>query len=149
MGDGTEIIMIQLGDGSTSDQVLQYKSLREWFRCQPVIIIHSRLRMMDPSRFGEEIITDNSGMERPRSRSTPVQILSSGVSDVSAGQYHSIFAKTDGTLWAFGRNQYGQLGDGTGIDRSVPTQVRWSSRSGCVAAGVYASYYRGWGSIRS
>ena len=143
MGDGSGIIMINWEMDLPLIKVLQCKSLREWFRCQPVIIIHSRLRMMDPSRFGEEIITDNSRDGTTTDRST-VQILFRS-DDVSAGQYHSIFAKTDGTLWAFGRNQYGQLGDGTGIDRSVPTQVSGVAGVDHVAAGVYASYYRGGG----
>ncbi|MEN0080747.1 T9SS type A sorting domain-containing protein, partial [Flavobacterium lindanitolerans] len=29
----------------------------------------------------------------------------------------------DGTLWAWGRNDYGQLGDGTTIDKSTPIQI--------------------------
>ena len=36
---------------------------------------------------------------------------------------HSLFLKTDGTLWAMGQNTYGQLGDGTTTDRSSPVQV--------------------------
>jgi len=42
---------------------------------------------------------------------------------VVAGTNHSIALKADGTIWAWGRNQYGQLGDNTNIDRSKPIQV--------------------------
>ena len=35
--------------------------------------------------------------------------------------YHAI--KTDGTLWAWGSNNKGKLGDNTGITRSSPVQV--------------------------
>lgn len=31
--------------------------------------------------------------------------------------------KDDGTVWAWGRNNYGQLGDDTIIDRHTPVQV--------------------------
>jgi uncharacterized repeat protein (TIGR02543 family) len=42
---------------------------------------------------------------------------------VAAGFRHSLALKTNGTLWAWGDNQYGQLGDGTIIQRNVPTQI--------------------------
>ena len=52
---------------------------------------------------------------------------------VSAGQHHTLAIKTDGTLWSWGRNTYGQLGDGTNTDKNIPTQVgsdnNWSSIS--------------------
>ena len=44
-------------------------------------------------------------------------------SSVSAGFYHTIAIKTDGTLWAWGYNVYGQLGDGTTTDRTSPVQI--------------------------
>ena len=31
---------------------------------------------------------------------------------LAGGAYHSLFVKTDGTLWTMGRNEYGQLGNG-------------------------------------
>ena len=45
------------------------------------------------------------------------------VSQVAGGGYHSLFVKTDGTLWTTGANWYGQLGDGTSIFHSTPVQV--------------------------
>ena len=32
---------------------------------------------------------------------------------VAAGAYHSLGLKSDGTVWAWGQNNYGQLGDGS------------------------------------
>ena len=38
--------------------------------------------------------------------------------------------RSDGTVWAWGLNHVGQLGDGTSISRSVPTQVQVESLNG-------------------
>ena len=46
-----------------------------------------------------------------------------GVIAVSAGSYHSIYLKRDGTVWAVGYNSSGQLGDGTNTNRTTPVQV--------------------------
>jgi len=64
-------------------------------------------------------------------RSTPVQIPGlTGVTQVSGGPgsdfgFGSGYAlKSDGTVWAWGENGAGQLGDGTTNDRNVPVQVK-------------------------
>jgi len=43
--------------------------------------------------------------------------------DVSAGGGHTTAIKTDGTFWAWGFNNNGQLGDSTVVNRSSPVQV--------------------------
>ena len=51
----------------------------------------------------------------------------SGLTDVkqiSTGHYHSMALKTNGTVWSWGWNHFGQLGDGTTTSRRVPVQVR-------------------------
>lgn len=58
-------------------------------------------------------------------KSSPVQNILTGNNwnQVASGYEHTLAIKTDGTLWAWGRNDYGQLGDGTVIDRSSPVQL--------------------------
>lgn len=59
------------------------------------------------------------------------------VKDVSCGWFHTAAVKTDGSLWAWGRNDSGQLGNGVTnnatVGRSVPGMVGsdygWSSVS--------------------
>ena len=55
---------------------------------------------------------------------TPVQVLVSGVQAVAAGHGHTLFLKTDGTVWAVGDNYQGQLGNGTNQNTQyTPIQV--------------------------
>ena len=42
---------------------------------------------------------------------------------VKAGDFFTAGIKNDGTLWLFGENESGQLGDGTSTNRSSPIQV--------------------------
>ena len=46
-----------------------------------------------------------------------------GVVKIAASNEHVVVLKSDGTVWAWGRNLSGQLGNGTSIDSNVPVQV--------------------------
>jgi alpha-tubulin suppressor-like RCC1 family protein len=81
----------------------------------------------------------NSGGQLGLDRSGPLDYVSSPTqvgtgtswSTLAIGQGHTLAIKTDGTLWAWGSNSAGQLGDGLTYSRSSPTQVgsdsNWSS----------------------
>ncbi len=58
-------------------------------------------------------------------QSLPVQVsaLGASVAGVSAGYHHTCARKTDGTLWCWGKNNHGQLGDGSHQSRSAPVSV--------------------------
>jgi alpha-tubulin suppressor-like RCC1 family protein len=59
----------------------------------------------------------------------PVQIGSSNqwvAVALGAGE-HVLALKSDGTLWGWGENSNGQLGDGTTTDKYVPTQITFST----------------------
>jgi alpha-tubulin suppressor-like RCC1 family protein len=43
---------------------------------------------------------------------------------VSSGVNFSLALRSDGTVWAWGLNEYYQLGDGTQINRNVPVQIK-------------------------
>lgn len=47
----------------------------------------------------------------------------SGIKAIGAGNNHTLAIKNDGTLWAWGANNKGQLGDNSRDDRLVPVQV--------------------------
>ncbi len=69
----------------------------------------------------------------------------SGLTDVTsifASWEHALALRSDGTVVAWGRNIYGQIGDGTGgwwIQRNLPVSVSGLPRVIAVAAGIYHS----------
>ena len=58
-------------------------------------------------------------------RSSPVQVFGGGTDWklVACGGYNTMGIKTDGTLWIWGHNAYGQLGTNDIIHRSSPVQT--------------------------
>ncbi|PSJ95168.1 regulator [Brevibacillus fortis] len=54
----------------------------------------------------------------------------------AAGQGHSLILKSDGTVWAWGDNSYGQLGDGApAVKANVPFKVKGITNVSRIAAG--------------
>jgi alpha-tubulin suppressor-like RCC1 family protein len=42
---------------------------------------------------------------------------------VAGRTVHALAVRSDGTVWAWGLNEDGELGDGTTTDRNTPVQV--------------------------
>ncbi|MCC6251570.1 MAG: T9SS type A sorting domain-containing protein [Bacteroidia bacterium] len=88
---------------------------------------------------------------------TPVQV--SNLNDVNpkvvaTGAFHCVVMKNDGSLWAWGRNTYGNLSDNTVTHRSLPIQMQGLSDAEGAAAGtnftiVYKSDGSFWGCGRN
>jgi alpha-tubulin suppressor-like RCC1 family protein len=64
------------------------------------------------------------------SSKTPVQVLGpggvgflTGVTALAGGGYSKMALKSDGTVWAWGYNSYGELGNGTYTNSNTPVQV--------------------------
>ncbi len=72
----------------------------------------------------------------------PEQIVANNVTAIAAGWNHSLFLKSDGSLWAMGNNAYGQLGDGTYNSTGVnlPEKIVASGVT-TIAAGRYHSLF--------
>jgi alpha-tubulin suppressor-like RCC1 family protein len=58
-------------------------------------------------------------------KSSPVQTTAFGSNwkQVAGGKEHTTAIKTNGTLWCWGRNAWGDIGDNTTTDRSSPVQT--------------------------
>jgi alpha-tubulin suppressor-like RCC1 family protein len=71
------------------------------------------------------------------SRNTPVQVSGlTNVIAVAAGYSFSVALKSDGTVWAWGLNDAGQLGDGTTTNRLTPVQVSGLTDVVSISAGI-------------
>lgn len=76
----------------------------------------------------------------------------SGIVDISAGETHSLALKDDGTVWAWGYNTKGELGNGTTASSLYAVKVQDVNDAIQVEAAKYASYalmkdgtIKGWG----
>lgn len=67
--------------------------------------------------------------EPPTFNTIPLKPLAAGIA-------HTVALKIDGSLWAWGDNSSGQLGDGTTSYRDTPVHI-----AGCDWAGVVAGYF--------
>jgi len=56
---------------------------------------------------------------------------------IAAGSTHTLAIKSDGTLWAWGANNWGQLGLSEDADGTAPSQVGQDTKWASVAAGYY------------
>jgi alpha-tubulin suppressor-like RCC1 family protein len=119
----------QLGDGTTSSHLT----------AAPVMNLSAVQELGGGRNFGLALKTDgtvwswgvnDSGQLGDRSltnRTRPVQVSFTApaplVVEVTAGHYHSLAADSVGNAWAWGRNNNGQLGDGTTLKRTSPVRV--------------------------
>lgn len=63
------------------------------------------------------------------------------VKAIAAGSAHTVFLRQDGTVWATGLNDVGQLGDGTTQNRSTPVQVLSMSNIEAISCGSHHTMF--------
>lgn len=77
------------------------------------------------------------GTKQTISRGEPQPVLGlSGIKEVAGSDGFVLALKDDGTVWAWGNNEYGQLGDGTRTSRLAPVKVKGLPNIVMVAAGI-------------
>jgi len=80
----------------------------------PVGSYDSVLREPGSTRLTPRV--DTAGLNALLASPLAVQVTAAGNPDmrrIAAGRWHSLVVKSDGSLWAWGYNGFGQLGDGT------------------------------------
>lgn len=130
----------QLGDGSTVDKItpVQISSDTNWVHISSgssgnlAIKSNGTLWAWGYNAWGNLGNGSSGGYVL-----TPTQIgLDTDWKEASLGYYASVALKTNGTLWTWGNNSYGYLGNGSGQNYQIliPTQVgienNWKSVSG-------------------
>ncbi len=127
----------QLGDGTQSDSQtpVQVKGLDGNQNLTDIIAIaagevHSIALKSDGTVWAWGGNTGKLGNNTNFNSPTPVQVLGLGgegilteIIAIAANRDHSVAIKSDGTVWAWGDNRYGQLGDNTQTNRSTPIKV--------------------------
>jgi alpha-tubulin suppressor-like RCC1 family protein len=95
---------------------------------------------------GEPVYTSVSGHNMSKyfwGQTTPIQVPISDVVAIAAGDEYSLALKKDGTVWAWGSNFYGELGDGTTTGTSKDNisivQVKGLNNVIAISAGSYYS----------
>jgi alpha-tubulin suppressor-like RCC1 family protein len=119
------------------------------------LILKSTLAAKDGSTLGKEFIWQlniSEGLYGIRDIAVGDNWNTSYFNDSEGARFY-LMVKTDGTVWGWGNNQYGNLGDGTNTSTSVPVQALNLTNIVKVAAGVDSAFALdadgnvwGWGS---
>jgi alpha-tubulin suppressor-like RCC1 family protein len=73
----------------------------------------------------------------PTSRTTPGRVTGlTSVVAIAGGRNHALALRSDGTVWSWGNNTSGQLGDGTLTNRSTAVRVNGLSNITAISAGA-------------
>lgn len=62
------------------------------------------------------------------------------VKAIAAGHHHFLALKEDGTVWAWGQNESGQLGNGTTANSGVPVQVKGLRNVASISSGYQVDH---------
>ena len=136
----------QLGTGDTNDSlspvaVLQgqdpgtYRSVVAGFEATCALGTDDSAYCWGRDQFGQ---IGNGGGSSDADFDSPQAVLGSAFTSITMGTYHACGLAMDDSAYCWGRNYYGQLGDGSTIDRTSP--VRVSSSVGFRAITAHGSH---------
>ena len=104
---------------------------------QGAIRTDGTLWMWGQNQYGELGLNQATG---DNGQSSPTQVPGTTWRSLGGTQTSTFGTKTDGTLWAWGRNWYGQLGQNNRTNYSSPVQIpgtTWGSSIGTVSNTIY------------
>lgn len=159
----------QLGDGTTTDQPWPVQVVQVVGQAgdRPILgIVHSVIAISAGDRHSLALLANGTvlawgwngkgelGDGTITTRKTAVAVhgpngvdLLTDVIAISAGSRYSLALKADGTVWSWGRNDNGQLGDGTTTDQHTPIKAKVTRATGIAAASSHSLALKGDGTM--
>lgn len=117
LGDGTVIQQNSPVELTALAEPVENLALGHSFTC--ALLTDKSVKCWGVNNFGQL----GDGTFSAKTTPVVVQGLEQGVASISSGTRHTCAVTTDGVAKCWGRNEYGQLGDGTSSSRSVPVTV--------------------------
>ena len=132
----------QLGDGTTvnkSSPVSVVGGFTDWCQVSAGICHSISLRSNGTAWTWGLNNSGQLGDGTAVNKSSPVSVVGGFTNwcQASAGRLHSIGVRTNGTVWAWGSNVVGQLGDTTIVNNSSPVSVVGNFTNWCQVAAGY------------
>jgi alpha-tubulin suppressor-like RCC1 family protein len=143
----------QLGDGTYNNTNKPEQIVSSNITAIAAGVLHSLFLKSDGSlwgmgdnelgQLGDGTYTTNA----PYGINQPEQIVTSNVTAIAAGNAHSLFLKSDGSLWGMGFNEFGQLGDSTFNNTDLPEMIVCSNVTAIAAGGLHSLFLKSDGSL--
>ncbi len=143
----------QIGDGSTTDrsEPVQVTGLTDVVKIAAGRFFSLAVKSDGTVWTWGENLYGQLGNGSTTDSSVPVQVSGlSGITTATAatGAFHCLAVKNDGTIWTWGRNTYGNLGDGTTTNSFTPVMMTDISDAAGLAAGTnFSLLYKNDGSF--
>jgi alpha-tubulin suppressor-like RCC1 family protein len=129
----------RLGDGTTTGRVVptQIGTDTDWAQVSAGLQHSGAIKTNGTLWMWGSNLNGRTGFNLTTGSTTvPTQVgTDTNWAQVSLANTHSMAIKTTGTLWAWGANTNGRLGDGTTTQRNVPTQIGSDTNWSQVSAG--------------
>jgi alpha-tubulin suppressor-like RCC1 family protein/uncharacterized protein (UPF0333 family) len=129
----------RLGDGTTTNRYapVNVKGIKDAIQIttgefHACALLKNKTVKCWGSNFDGELGDGTTG----ENKSFPVDVVGlKNVVSVSAGGWHTCALVEDGSVWCWGNNYHGQLGDGTRRDKSTPVKVKDLTNAIAISAG--------------